>query len=220
MAKSLFGKNLDLDDVEFIAAVEAAFGIAFRKDEPETWSTFGDVFDATCRHVRPVERGPVPCLSATAFRRIRKAIPKDRPGLKIHPDTPLASVLGDRTGRAWCRALQRETGLQLPDRPGSVLLFFAVTFGAMILGTINGLGGWVAALAPILGLLSLMYLRPALPVRTVGELARGMAALNPKTLSQPDGAIRTRDVWSSLVFIVRDVTAYEGTIDRKTALVG
>lgn len=220
MASSLFGKTPDLDDVEFIEAVEAAFGIAFRKDEPETWSTFGDVFDATCGHVQPVERGPVPCLSATAFRRIRRAILKNRPGLTVRPDTPLTSVLGDRTGGAWCRALQRETGLQLPYRPGSLLLFFAVTFGTMILGAVNGLSGWIAVLAPILGLLSIMWLRPALPVRTVGDLARGVAALNPKKLSQPDGVIRTRDVWRSLVFIVRDVTAYEGPIDRKTVLVG
>jgi hypothetical protein len=125
MANSLFGKNPDLDDVEFIEAVEAAFGIAFRKDEPPAWFTFGDVFDATCRHVRPVERGPVPCLSATAYRRIRKTILKHRPGLKIRPDTPLKSLLGDHSGRAWCRALQRETGLQLPERFGSVPLFFS-----------------------------------------------------------------------------------------------
>jgi hypothetical protein len=89
----------------------------------------------------------------------------------------------------------------------------------MILGAINGLGGWIAVLAPILGILSIMWFRP-LPVRTVGELARGVAALNPKKLAPPDGPIRTRDVWASLELIARDITAYEGPIDRDTALVG
>jgi hypothetical protein len=81
MAKSLFGKNPDLDDIDFIEAVEAAFGITFDR-EPAAWSTFGDVFDAICQRVQPVERGPFPCLSASAYRRIRRALSQDRARLE------------------------------------------------------------------------------------------------------------------------------------------
>jgi len=222
MAKSLFGKYPDMDDIDFIEAIEESFGIAFAQDEPGTWFTFGDVFDATCRHVQAIERGPVPCLSATAYRRIRKTILKHRPGLKVQPDTPLETLLGNRTGPAWCRALQRELELRLPERPfrsWSVPLFFAVSIGAMIVVGLIGLGVWIAVPSGIiLGTLAVMWLRPALPARTVGDLARAVAALNPKAFSR--GAIRPRDVWDSLVQIARDVAVFHDPIERETALVG
>lgn len=223
MAQTLFGKNSDLDDIDFMEAIEAAFDVRFDNSEPPTWTTFGDVFDATCRRVQAVERGPAPCLSATAYRRIRKAILKDRPDLKVRPETPLATLLGNRTGPAWCRALQRDLELRLPDRPfrsGGVPLFFVISIGTMMVAGWNGLGAWIGIPSGIaLGTLAVMWLRPALPVRTVGELARALAALNPQALS-PGGTIRTRDVWDSLVRIARDVTLFDDPIERETVLIG
>jgi hypothetical protein len=221
MAKSLFGKNPDLDDVDFIETIEGAFGISFRNEELETWSTFGDVFDTTCHHMQAIERGPIPCLSATAYRRIRKAILKDQPDVKVRPDTPLKTLLGGRRGPAWCRALQRDMDLQLPDRPftaWSLLLFLVTWFGIPIAGGIGGLPIWMLILSPILGVFLGLLLRPSLPVQTVGDLARAVAALNPKALSH--GAIRTRDVWSSLVWIARDNVGFTDPIERETVLIG
>jgi hypothetical protein len=222
MAKSLFGKNPDLDDIDFIEAVEAAFGITFDR-EPAAWSTFGDVFDAICQRVQPVERGPFPCLSASAYRRIRRALLKIVPGSNVQPETLLKALIADRSFSVWWRELEQESGLKLPLLTltnWSLLILVAVIFAVPGVVAVSGLPGWIAVLSPMLGLLASGWL-PAKPtVRTVGDLARSAAALNARQLSQSHAAIRTRDVWDSLVWIARDITAYPGQIDRGTALIG
>jgi hypothetical protein len=222
MAKSLFGKNPDLDDIDFIEAVEAAFGIAFDK-EPAAWSTFGDVFDAICRRVQPVERGSFPCLSASAYRRIRSALLKIAPGSDIQPETFLKTLLGDRGLFVWWRGLEQESGLRLPAptlTTWSVLILLALIFAVPGVVVVSGLPGWIALLSPMLGLFAGGWLPHKPGVRTVGDLARSAAALNARRLSQSHAAIRTRDVWDSLVWIARDITAYRGPIERETALIG
>jgi hypothetical protein len=223
MAKSLFGKNPDMDDVEFIEAIEAAFGISFDNKEPEKWSTFGDVLDATRRRVGPVERGSFPCLSASAYRRIRSAILKERPEVDFRPDTTLATLIGRRRVRSWWRRLEQSSGLKLPApvlTNWSGLLLVVVLFAVPGVVVVSGLPGWIAVLSPVFGLLSARWLPERPPVRTIGEFAHLAAALNAKGLSESHGAIRTRDVWSSLVWIARDSTGFTGPIERDTVLIG
>ncbi|WP_119301449.1 acyl carrier protein [Dongia deserti] len=223
MTKSLFGKNPDLDDVDFIEAIEAAFGIKFGNEEPEKWLTFGDVFDATCRRVHPVERGPFPCLSASAYRHIKRAILKDGPGLDLRPDTPLKDLVRGRRVSGWWRKLERVSGLKLPALQlglWSTLFFLVLFLGIPLLVAISRSSGWLALLSVALAILVAIWSTRSLPVQTVGDLARSVAALNAQTLSRSHGAIRERDVWSSLVWIARDSTACRDPIDRQTILIG
>lgn len=223
MAKSLFGKNPDMEDVEFVQTIEASFGIRFDHKEPETWTTFGNVFDATCQHVGPTERGSIPCLSASAYRCIKSAILKDKQSLEIRPGTPLKDLVGGRGLSDEWRRLEQETGLRLPGLPLSpwVLLLFPLSlFGGVGINHIVHGGVWIVVLTAILGVIAIRLLPPTLPARTVGDLARSVAALNAQELSQSYGAMRTRDVWDSLVWIARDTTGHKGSINRETVLIG
>jgi hypothetical protein len=223
MTKSLFGKNPDLDDVDFIEAIEAAFGITFHKDEPNSWFTFGDVFNATCRHVQPVERGSFPCLAATAYRRIKRGILKDQAGLIVGPNTRLEDLIGRRgLSKRW-RQLEQDTGLKMPGLPLSpwvIVLFPFMLLGIPLFHGLADLSGWITLLIFVLCAIAIGRLPPVLPVPTVGDLARAAAALNAQELSQSHGAIRTSDVWDSLVWIAREITAYKGAINRETVLIG
>ena len=180
MAKSLFGKNPDLDDVDFVEAIEAAFGIAFRREELEAWSTFGDVFDATCRHVQPVERGLFPCQSASAYRRIKRAVLKDQPNVNFRPETSLSELIGKRGVLAWWRGLEQGIGLRLPaltvaNWAGLLLLGLLLAVPGVV--TVNGLPGWIAVLFPMLWIFAFRWLPSRPRVRTVADLARSVAAL-------------------------------------------
>jgi hypothetical protein len=223
MVKSLFGKNPDLDDVDFIEAVEAAFGITFRKDEPKTWRTFGDVFDATCRHLKPVERGSFPCLAATAYRRIKRGILGNQASSELRPKTRLKDLIGGRRLSERWRRLEQDTELKLPGLPLSpwvIFLFPFMLLGVPALHGLTDLNGWIVFLIWISCGVAIGLLPRALPVQTVGDLARAAAALNAQELSQSHGAIRTSDVWDSLVWIARDIAAFTDPIERDTVLVG
>ena len=223
-SKTLFGANPDLDDVEFVEAIEAAFGIKFSTEELERFYTFGDLYDATCRHVKPVERGSFPCLAASAYRRIKRAIGVTHPGTKLHPDTRLAKLIADRSVSRWWRMLESESGLKLPDlhlNIWCVLAFFALLIAGLSIAT--GTAGYqrvAVLLLMILGFIALRWWPKRLPLRTVGELARSVGALNAAALAQPDGMMRERDVWSSLVLIARHHAVNDIIIDRDTALIG
>jgi hypothetical protein len=222
MTKNTLGLAGDGDDVDFVQAVGAAFGIAFDK-EPEAWSTLGDVFDTVCRNMRPVPRGQFPCLSASAYRRIKRAILATRPDLDLRPDTLLRTLIGRDDVSRWWPALERDSGLRLPALSltnASGLLLLALYLGVPGAVVVSGLPGWIAILSPILGFAANKWLPLRPPVRTVEDLARAVAATNARALSQVHGAIRTRDLWSSLVWIARDVSGYKGSIDRDTVLIG
>src|SRR5262245_54891613 len=153
MTRNTLGLAGDGDDGDFVDAVGAAFGITFGK-EPEAWSTLGDVFDTVCRHTHPVPRGQFPCLSASAYRRIKHAILATRPDLDLRLDTPLRTLIGRDGVSRWWQGLERDTGLRLPALSltnASGLLLLALYIGVPGAVVVSGLPGWIAFLSPILG---------------------------------------------------------------------
>jgi hypothetical protein len=231
------GLSGDDDEIYFVEEIESAFGIRFQHEELEKCRTMGDIYDALCRHLQLVERGPFPCLSASAFRQVRKVIAETRTGAPIRPDTRITDLVGDERVEKWWDALQRRCDLKLPPVPASgwQILLVLTAIGLVVLA---------AVLLPILGLtgqpdsaglllwslfgLAALFVAAAvwlpfgrsIQYETVGDLARAAGVLNVGTLSQLHGAIRAREAWSSLVWIARDYTGHDGPVDRETALIG
>jgi hypothetical protein len=51
---------------------------------------------------------------------------------------------------------------------------------------------------------------------TVGDLARAVAALNIAALASPDQPLRTREIWTALVEIIRDNLVWSGAVQPTT----
>jgi hypothetical protein len=170
-------------------------------------------------------------LSASAYRRLKKAIVALQPGARIRPDTRLADLVGDQRLDTWWRTLQRSSDLKLPTLAVNgwrILLAFAAI--ALFVGPLaaaharhdEGPWLWLAlalSVACVAGCVWLPF-EGSTEFKTLGELARAVGARNAAALSQPHGAVRARDVWSSLVQIARECAPDAKTIDRETILIG
>jgi hypothetical protein len=212
----------DGDDLELLQAIEAAFGVRLTNAEAGACITVGNLHDVLLQRVHHVDRGALPCLSAIAYRRLKRAIEKRVPEAKVRPQTPLADIVKIGQVAGWWRHLAGEAGLRLP-RLGIGGWGFA-TIVVLLLSPL--------ALLPWLGKLSFARLLASGPLavvlgwclpahlpsryRTVGDLARATAAMNISSLSWPAGAMRTRDVWDALETIIRDNLLWEGPLDRET----
>jgi hypothetical protein len=212
----------DLDDVELIQAVEAAFGVRLSNDELTRLQTVGDLRDLLQAHVRHVERGDLPCVTAAAYRRLRSAIRKRRPELLLHPKTPMRSFIGRSDARDWWQYLEGEAALALPQLtlsiPGAlVVVALVVSPVAVFYFAGSSFGILSLPLLPAAGWLSRRLGRnlPREP-ETLGALARVAAAKNISSLSWPAGVVRTKDIWSSLEAIIRDELSFPGPIRPET----
>jgi hypothetical protein len=158
-----------------------------------------------------------------AFRRIKKALHERYPDHPLHPETPIRQVTGAIPVGRWLRQLADDTGLRMPNPTMrlSGLGAMALTFVVLPLCL------YQLDIAPLIvsGLLGVVltfavarYWPVNLPrhVRSVGDLARKVAARNIAALSKQDGAIRTRDVWAALDSIIREVSARDEPIGRET----
>jgi hypothetical protein len=237
LPKNSLGLGGDGDEIIFVEEIESAFGIRFQREDMDGCATVGDIYDALCRHVQPVERGSFPCLTAAAYRRVRKAIAESGTRAHIGPDTCIADLVDERRLEKWWDALQLRCGLKLPPLCGGdwkILLGFAAcgfallaTFPLLILdraGQLDNAGLWLWSLYGLAALAIAVAVwapyKRSTPYATVGDVARAVSALNAGTLSQVHGAIRAREAWSVLVWIAREVTPHDGPIDRETVLIG
>ena len=53
-------------------------------------------------------------------------------------------------------------------------------------------------------------------LRTVGDLARAVGALNAAALGSPNQLLRKREIWTALVEIIRDNLIWNGAVQPKT----
>jgi hypothetical protein len=229
-SKNSLGLGDDGDEIYFVEEIESAFGIQFRNEEMERCGTMGDLYDALCRHLQPVERGSFPCLSASAFRQVRKAIGETKTGAPIRPDTRIADLVGEERFEKWWYALERRCDLDLPPLWGGdwKLLLGLAAFGLVVLATVilalGNAGPWLWLLYGFAAFAMAVAVwapyKASTSCETVGDLARAVGALNAGTLSQVHSAIRTHEAWSSFVRIAREFTRHGGPIDRETVLIG
>jgi hypothetical protein len=213
----------DGDEIDLLQAIEAAFGVCLTREEAERCVTVGDMHAVLLSKVRHVERGALPCPTATAFRRLRRAIEKLQPGQVVRPDTEIVTLLaGGGAGRRW-RRLQLETGLRLPSAGSGSFLLLMACIGTPFFA--YPFVGWLSSLGLLLSIPLAFFLNDRLPISppsrydTVGDLARAAAGLNISSLSWPAGAMRTRDVWSALEAIIRDELDWDGPVSPEMRLV-
>ena len=100
---------MGLDMVEFVMAVEDAFGLAIPNEDAAWLRTPGEVIDYVHGHLPAASAGG--CLSQRAFYQVRRATCRDLgvPRTSIRPDAALAPLFGAPESSAWT-ALQAEIG--------------------------------------------------------------------------------------------------------------
>lgn len=125
---------MGLDIIEFVMAVEGAFGIEIPDTDAVRLETPRLLIDYVARHVQLQPTNLRVCLSQRAFYRSRAAIARrfgvDRQSLR--PDSRLKDLLGDRRGE-W-KALGDDVGASIWPRLRSDSRMFAALGGVSTLG--------------------------------------------------------------------------------------
>jgi hypothetical protein len=207
----------DLDDVEFIQAVEEQFGVGFEDTELHPCLTIGDFHAVLMGKLGDIEGAGGQCASQMAFYRLRKAA---GPGnAKTRPETRL-DELGLGNPKITMRALQR-IGLKAPNASFGLLGSFMIPV-ALLAGvgfTISAFRGFATAAgwsAFALGLSVVVGIfaprRYPEGIETLGDLAKTVALRNPMMLSAQGAGIRPGDIWLS----VRDLAAEQCGIPAET----
>ena len=168
---SSLGLAGDLDDVELIQDIEAAFNIRLADDEISRCSTVGQLFELIEAHLPKMPSGQS-CATAMCFYRLRRALqPQTANALK--PKTSI-SALGAVPVRKMHQIIESECGLRPPPQIISLwgclalLLVLALPFGLFAVG----MPWWIALPSAALGI-GLYRLAPIqLPgeVETFGDL--------------------------------------------------
>lgn len=202
-----------MDGVEMLDAVERAFRIKIKDREAEACLLVGDLHALVLQKCRHAERGTA-CLSANAFRLLRRVVAEIKPNVTVIPTTPAHGLLSSADLRSlWTRMNQR-CGLDMPESIESIVPWLILVAS---LGGVYGLYRWMGAaeggVALIAGLLAntiIFYGRdhffpPRLPAqyKTVGDLARALAQINPAFFAGPVGMLRTRDIFPMIQRIIQ-----------------
>ncbi|SFJ67429.1 hypothetical protein SAMN05216304_111116 [Bosea sp. OK403] len=215
----------DDDSVSIVEEVEKAFGITLSDAEATACNTVGDLFALVCTKVPTVSGSDqLPCLTASAFRAIRRAIRFRKPTSQIRPDTRLDSVIDGDDHRAWRDYLTSHTGLRLPvpSLQKSSILFagFVIISGSAIL--VMGLSVPKLFLAGVIGLSAALAIQYRYGRRTwsefdtIGDLAREASALSIAQAIRANGSVRKVEAWSALVALVAPFSQRNGDIGTRT----
>ncbi|WP_131858620.1 acyl carrier protein [Bosea sp. BK604] len=215
----------DDDDVSIVEAVEEAFGITISDAEAGACFTVSDLFALVCAKVPTVDASDqLPCLTATAFRAIRRAIRARHPGLGIRPNTRLDRMIDGPDHRAWRDYLASETGLHLPNpslpNMAPLVAVFAIAAGSAV--SVMGLSGGSLFAAGLIGLLSAIGVGYAYgrwawsEFTTIGDLARQASALSIAQAVKANGAVRRGEAWTALVTVVSGFSLRTGDVGPAT----
>ena len=203
------------EGVELIDEFEASFGIDLQDGETETCETVGEVHDLIIRRFQYDDVGEK-CATAMAFYQLRRAVGCRFDG-KVVPSTPLANAL-DCSPRMLLKGVAVKTGLRLPlpvlSLPGAsgIALGAAGFIGTLVLAAHYPLSfALLLALfcaASMLAIASGYFDRGRYPsgMKTVGDLAKHVAALNVGRFRDQGAKMRDDDIWTALTIIVSETT--------------
>lgn len=227
---------MGLDAVEFVMEVEEKFKISIPDDDIIYFRTLGNLHDYLLE--KCAGRRRTDCPTRVAFYRLRRALIAVVGVTRrtVRPSTPLLAVLGNRRlPRTWTR-LGRELRLNVPplENRAGIGAAWGFVMGAVAAFTVGlllahdlwtALGAALAGLTPgvLVGYAIGLLLPPAIgrPYRTVGDLARGLVALNDREFrSGPGPATEGDPLWDRLCdVLVRQLQVKRETLHRDTRFV-
>jgi hypothetical protein len=207
----------DGDELSLLREIQRSFAIKLPLDLSNC-HTVGDLHRVLLQCVPHAERGTTGLLVAKSYFALRRAVRKHDPRHVIRPNTQLTSIFASRRGaHRWRRQLKLDTGLEMPGLTlGAGASFLFLSAIGLPLGGYALHGATAALFALPISLLLLMLVQylarfPA-TLRTVGDLAHAVAALNVAALSPPNEPLREREIWSALVGIVRYDIGWSGPV--------
>lgn len=219
---SSLGLAGDLDDVELIQDVEAAFGIRLADDEISRCSTVGQLFELIETRLPGMPSGQS-CATAMCFYRLRRAL-QPHSAIALRPKTSITE-LGRVPVRKLHRIIEAECGLRPPPHIVTLwgclalLLVLALPFGLFTIG----MPWWVALPSAALGI-GLYRLAPIqLPgeVETFGDLVRIVASRSIGALAGQGARLEPKEAWQAFTDVLSDHTQLsKGDIVPETLLLG
>ncbi len=205
---SSLGLAGDLDDVDMLEDVEAAFGFRVSDEELARCWTVGDLFELIDARL-PSEGSAGSCATAMCFYRLRRAI-QPQLAICLRPSTPIEE-LRLLSVREVHQIIKEECGLRPPPPTLSLwgcialVLVPALPLGALALD----LGWWTAAastIGPVAGY-RLAPIRHPKSVQTFGDLVRQVSSRSIGELSKQGARLRTPEAWAAFRDILSDHTA-------------
>jgi acyl carrier protein len=207
--QNTLGLDDDLDGLELVEALRAAFGVTFPNKDAEKCSTVGDLYRVLLNGFNRDETGGQGCASAMAFYRIRRACFDIGISGKISPEAPLFGIL-NVPPKKFFGDIESRSGLILPRLlDGSAGVIGVAVFGLSFLAFLGIL--WAehsislyAVFAGLSGLLLRRFDRKRLPknLKTMGDLSKAVASLNFGKLVLAGAKPREKDVWEALTEVL------------------
>ncbi len=216
------GLDGDLDDVEMIQDIEAAFGLRFDDAVLSSCSTVGELYQLVMGALPQEAQNGRGCATAFAFYRLRSVLRHFVPKTRLTPDTNM-SVFQGISVRSMYRLIEERAGMRPPPKviswQGCLLLASAVVIPAMVYAA--GFPLWISMLLSVLPLLLLSAAPVCLPrnVITFGDLVQQSASRSIGTLAEQGARLGAAEAWGALVNVISDHTLLaKSDIDRETLL--
>ncbi|WIW90491.1 acyl carrier protein (plasmid) [Sphingobium sp. V4] len=204
---SSLGLAGDLDDVELIEDVEAAFGIRLVDEEISRCSTVGQLFELIEARLPEMPSGQS-CATAMCFYRLRRAL-QPHSAIALKPKTSIMALRAVPV-RKLHRIIEAECGLRPPPQYITLwgclaLLFVAVfPFGLFAIG----MPWWVALPSAAFGVGFYWFAPIRLPdeAETFGDLVRIVASRSIGALADQGARIGPKEAWKAFTDVLSDHT--------------
>ena len=204
---SSLGLAGDLDDVDLVEDVEAAFGVRLADDEIERCSTVGHLFELIEARPPGMPSGQS-CATAMCFYRLRRAL-QPYSAIALKPKTSIAA-LGAVPVRKLHQIIATECGLRPPPQYitlwGCLALLLAVSlpFGLFAVG----IPWWVALPSAALGIVLYRLAPIQLPgeVETFGDLVKIVASRSIGALAGRGARLGPKEAWQAFKDVLSDHT--------------
>lgn len=217
---SSLGLAGDLDDVELIQDVEAAFSIRLADDEIRRCSTVGQLFELIEARLPKMPSGQS-CATAMCFYRLRRAL-QPHSAIALKPKTSISALCGVPV-RKLHQIIETECGLRPPPQYitlwGCLALLLVVTVPLGLFAV--GMPWWIALPSAALGI-GLYRLAPIqLPgeAETFGDLVRIVSSRSIGALAGQGARLGPKEAWQAFTDVLSDHTQLsKGEIGPETLL--
>jgi acyl carrier protein len=204
---------MGLDGVELVLRIEETFGISLADEEVSSIQTPRQLTELVLTHLAAAPSAA--CISQVAFHRLRRSLMSEFSTRRatVGPDVRWESVFPLATRKQSWERLSKALRLRLPslERPGwLVALIGAVSLvsGLFVLQAVGSGAAVATAITCGIGLTALTTPARVVPpaeCRTVGAVARYLAARVPSELVAPEHPQGRPEVRDAVHGIIRDV---------------